>query len=149
MDELIIKIIDKATEVEAKELVIGGLTEHFGDYDATFNPDLNDIPKNYIEAGDLFFVALDNEKVVGTGALIKEKDEVGRIVRMSVDKECRGKGIAKKLIASIEKAAKDKKYKQIVLETNNDWYDAIGLYKKCGYIQFCDDGENMHFIKNI
>ncbi|GKX64752.1 GNAT family N-acetyltransferase [Inconstantimicrobium mannanitabidum] len=149
MNELIIKIVDKATERVAKELVIKGLTEHFGSYDATFNPDLESILKYYTEAGELFFVALDNEKVVGAGALIKENHEVGRIVRMSVDKECRGQGIAKKIISSIEQAAKDKNYKQIVLETNNDWYDAIGLYKSCGYIQVCDDGTDVHFTKNL
>ena len=81
--------------------------------------------------------------------LIKEENYICRIIRMSVDKEYRGKGIAKKIVTSLEKTAKDKNYKQIVLETNNDWYEAINLYKKCDYIEFRTDEESIHFIKEI
>jgi GNAT superfamily N-acetyltransferase len=148
-DDLIIKSVDQETVIEAKNLIIKGLSEHFEYYDETKNPDLNNITEDYFQTGDVFLVALNKGKVIGTGALIKDENYICRIIRMSVDKEYRGKGIAKKIVTFLEKTAKDKNYKQIVLETNNDWYEAINLYKKCGYIEFRTDEESIHFIKEI
>lgn len=149
IDNLIIKSVDQETAIEAKNLIIRGLSEHFEYYDETKNPDLNSITEDYLQTGDIFLVALNKGKVIGTGGLIKEKNYIGRVVRMSVDKEYRGKGVAKKILTFLEKTAKNKNYKQIVLETNKDWYEAISLYKKCGYIVFFLDEESVHFIKNI
>lgn len=147
-EKFVITMVDKETETQARNLIIKGLSEHFDKYDASKNPDLDNINESYIEKGYSFFVALYNGIVIGTGALIKENDSISRIVRVSVDKSYRGKGVAKKILTRLEQVAKDNGDKQIILETNNDWYDAIGLYRKCGYVEFQDD-DNIQFIKNI
>nr|WP_272509067.1 GNAT family N-acetyltransferase [Clostridium ganghwense] len=110
---------------------------------------MNNIVENYVEKGHTFLVALYNNEVIGTGALIKEKKHTGRIVRMSVDKRYRGRGVAKKILRKLEQIGRNKGYKEIVLETNNDWHKAIGLYKRFGYIECNMDEESIHFIKNL
>ncbi|MDX1415356.1 MAG: hypothetical protein R3293_14265, partial [Candidatus Promineifilaceae bacterium] len=70
----------------AKQLILGGLEEHFGCINPQLNPDLDAIQANYVERGDLFLIAEIDNRPVGTGGLIKEAPGVGRIVRVSVDK---------------------------------------------------------------
>ncbi len=53
--------------------------------------------------------------------------------RLYVKKIYRKKGIAYKLIEMIEKSAKDKGYKYMVLETGESLKKAISLYQKMGY----------------
>ena len=54
----------------AAELINSGLGEHFGVVDATMNPDLYDIEKNY--DGGEFLLALDGDRLIGTGSLVRE-----------------------------------------------------------------------------
>jgi len=30
------------------------------------------------------------------------------------------------------------------VETNNDWYDAIGLYERCGFVEYDRDAESVY-----
>ena len=60
----------------------------------------------------------------------KYDDESAEMKRLYVKKIYRKKGIAYKLI---EKSAKDKGYKYMVLETGESLKKAISLYQKMGY----------------
>lgn len=141
--------VSRETESIARDIVIEGLKERFGNYDYSKNPDIYDIYENYIEKGAAFLVGLLDNSIICTGALIKENETTGRIVRMSVDKKHRSMGFAEKMIEELEKAARKKGYGSIAIETNHDWYSAIKLYKRCGYIECGRDEESMHFIKSI
>ena len=61
---------------EVKNLVLNGLAEHWGTLDPTKNPDLNDIGLTYANAA--FLVAWQNNKVIGTGALVPKSNDTGR-----------------------------------------------------------------------
>ncbi len=118
----------------ARQLILHGLGEHFGFIDETRNPDLDNIQENYIATGATFLVAQLDERIVGTGALLEAEATIGQIVRMSVDRAYRRHGIGKTLMVHLLEVARQRKYTQVQLETNNDWYDVIDFYKSVGFV---------------
>ena len=120
-------------QVAARQLILNGLGEHYGFIDETRNPDLDNILENYIATGATFLVAQLNEQIVGTGVLLEEEPNVGRIVRMSVDHAYRRHGIGKNMMLHLIEVARQRGYTQVRLETNNDWYDVIAFYTSLGF----------------
>ena len=125
-----------------RSLILAGLGDHFEVLDPTLNPDLEDIWESYVARGGCFLVAVTGEKLVGTGALIRESASSGRIVRMSVASDQRQRGIGRLLVQELIATGQRAGYTKIVVETNDDWYGAIRLYKGCGFLQYDHrDGE--------
>lgn len=150
LNEIIYEKLNALNKGAAIETVVNGLKEHFENYDAKMNPDLENILEHYDENKErIFLVASYKGEVIATGALIKEFHNIGRIVRMSVNKVYRGRGIGRLIIAELEKLALSKGYKKILIETNHDWYEAIKLYIKCGYIKYKEKIGDVHFIKYL
>ena len=133
----------------ARKLIYEGLSERFGVIDTTLNPDLQNIVENYIKKDNIFIVGLYKGNIICTGALIKENDQTGRIVRIYVKKDYRRMGIAKYIVKVLENYGKQKKFATIVLETNDDWNSAIKLYKSCGFQKFDQSDGNIHMKKTI
>ena len=118
----------------ARQLILNGLGEHFGSIDETRNPDIDNIQGNYIVNGATFLVAELNGRIVGTGALLEQERTIGQIVRMSVDRSYRRHGIGSILMLHLLEVARQRKYRQVQLETNNDWYEVIDFYKSLGFV---------------
>ena len=95
---IIIRSFEPCDQNAARQLILTGLGEHFGFIDETRNPDLDDIVTRYIEAGHTFVVAEIRTELVGTGAVITECEDTGRLVRMSVNRKHRRKGIGRALV---------------------------------------------------
>lgn len=149
MTDMHFRPIDSATEIAARQIIIDGLTEHFGRYDGSLNPDVDGLVACYNRPGNVFLVGLVGGKVVCTGGLCKEDETTGRIVRMSVARPHRGKGCAFLMLKQLEEQAAIMGYQSIVLETNNDWDDALRLYGRWGYRVVRRDEEGTHFEKSL
>ena len=128
-----------------KRLILQGLGEHFGRINPALNPDLNDIDRNYIQAGHCFVVAKVAGEIVGTAALVSEGSGVGRIVRVTVAPAQRRAGLGRMLVEHLLETAVERGVKQVLVETNLDWYDAIRLYERCGFREYGRDEESVHF----
>ncbi|KAA0546921.1 GNAT family N-acetyltransferase [Bacillus sp. BGMRC 2118] len=144
-----ITVITSSDVDKAKELVLKGLEERFGFLDPALNPDLNDITGNYLKEGSVFLIGKENGVLVCTGALSKETQSTGRIVRMSVKSSSRGQGFARKMLHALEEFAVEYGYTRLVLETNNAWQSAIQLYGSEGFECYEDDGQISHFSKQL
>jgi GNAT superfamily N-acetyltransferase len=132
-------------QMDARQLILTGLGEHFGWIDETRNPDLNDIAAYYLARGHTFLVAESNGQIVGTGVLLTESADAGRIARMSVSRAHRRKGIGRALVLRLLEEAKRKKLVQVHIETNHGWENAIGLYRHCGFEEYKHDEDGVHF----
>jgi GNAT superfamily N-acetyltransferase len=78
-------------------------------------------------------VAYDNNQPVGCGA-IKEYDlNTMEVKRMFTLPECRGRGVATKVLNELEKWTIESGYEKCILETGKRQPEAIALYKKSGY----------------
>jgi N-acetylglutamate synthase-like GNAT family acetyltransferase len=134
---------------KAQALILQGLGEHFGRLDPTLNPDLDDIYHTYVEAGQRFMVVEINGEIAGTAALITESPGIGRIVRVTVKPNQRRAGIGRTVVQHLVQLAAEIGYKQLLVETNLDWYDAIRLYERCGFKEYDRDEEEVHFSLSI
>lgn len=147
--ELLIRPFEEHDQECARLLILSGLGEHFGYIDGSLNPDIDDIMKNYVKAGHVFLVVQSGNDIVGTGGLIIEDDGIGRLVRISVHHEHRRNGIGKAVVERLVEVGRQRGLQQIQVETNNDWYDAIALYKHLGFLEYEQDSTSIHMLRNL
>ena len=115
----------------ARDLILAGLAEHWGRLDQGVNPDLEDIGSAYGQA--VFLVAVQQSRVVGTGALIPAADASAQIVRMSVAADMRRQGVASALLQALCVQARSLGIRLLVLETTETWHEAIAFYENFGF----------------
>ena len=110
-----------------------------------------DIVKQDIEKG-VGFVLTNRETIVGYSAvLINDEPEYDKIDgkwlsngafvvfhRVAISEECLGKGLAKKIIKSIEDFALDNKIYSVKADTNFDNVAMMKTFEKCGY-SYCGE----------
>ncbi len=101
-------------------------------------------PQKIIKNGGQIFLALINGEAVGTAALIKMNESTYELAKMSVTEKHQGKSIGKKLCQAAIEYAKDKKLKNIFLESNSKLTPAINLYKKLGF-RFLPEKVSSHY----
>ncbi len=80
-----------------------------------------------------FFVARDEGRAVGCGALVVKEGGRGEIKRMIVDASARGKGVGWQILEAIEAAAREAGVFRIRLETGPESREALSLYRRAGY----------------
>lgn len=91
-------------------------------------------PQEYIiNAGGEVLFALDDDKVVGTCALIKTGENEFELAKMGVSPQAQGKHIGYQLGMYTLKAAKALGAKRIWLESNRRLAPALNLYTKLGF----------------
>src|SRR5690606_6342507 len=85
----------------------------------------------------MFFVARQDGKALGCGALIIADGGWGEVKRMWVVPEARGQGIGRRLLDAIEAAARERELASLKLEPGVKQAEAISLYRSCGFSE-CD-----------
>ena len=144
--EIEIRSFSPKDQDRAKALILDGLAEHFKVIDRTLNPDLINIVESYLRQGSLFLVAELDDDLVGTGALVAETKDTGRIVRLSVASSHRRMGIGRLITNYLVKAAYHFHFSRIVVETNDDWYDAIRFYQQSGFTEYDRHDGEVHMM---
>jgi len=146
-EEITILPFQPENQIEARNLILAGMAEHWGMLDPTRNPDLDNISLTYTDA--FFLVAWQNNKIIGTGALVPRSSGTAEIVRMSVATNRRRNGIGRRILEELCTYAKAKGYLQLVLETTETWYEVIEFYKKFGFqIDYYLNGD-VYFVLDI
>ena len=90
-------------------------------------------PGEIVDNGGQVFFALENQKVIGTVAMINSSDDRFELAKMTVQEDFRGKGIANMLMDECLKFAKENKANEIFLISNNSLTIARNLYDKYGF----------------
>lgn len=147
--DLLIRPFEARDQGAVRRLVLEGLGEHFGSIDASRNPDLNDIEASYLAPGHVFVIAQIGARLVGTGALIAAGAGIGRMVRISVSREHRRKGIGRALVEHLVETARHRGMTRVLVETLKEWDDAIGLYRSCGFLEYDCDSIDVHLVLEL
>jgi ribosomal protein S18 acetylase RimI-like enzyme len=147
--DLLIRPFEARDQEAARRLVLEGLGEHFGWIDESRNPDLDDIAASYVASGHVFIVAGIGARLVGTGALISEDKDTGRILRVGVAREHRRQGIGKALVEHLVETARHRGMTRIIVETMKEWDDAISLYRRCGFREYDRDSIDVHMVLEL
>ena len=90
-------------------------------------------PDKIIHNGGQVFFALENQKVIGTVAMINSSEDRFELAKMTVQEDFRGKGIANLLMDECLKFAKENKANEIFLISNDSLTIARNLYDKYGF----------------
>ena len=142
-----IRSFRRQDQQRVRDLIQQGLGEHFGWIDETANPDLDDIAATY--GDEVFLVAWRGDELVGTGALVREAEGVGRIVRMSVAGEYQRRGIGTRILDRLIEAARDRDYRRVVLETTETWDEVIAFYTRYGFGLVEHRDGDAHFVLEL
>lgn len=98
-------------------------------------PDLLQIPQFYQTKKGNFWIALDNQQVVGTIALIDIDNNQAALRKMFVKDTYRGKekGIAESLLKELINWCKKKNICEVYLGTQSNFFAAHRFYEKNGF----------------
>ena len=103
------------------------------------------LPKNEpLTARSIFLIARVRDEPVGCAALRPLDAITGEIRRMYVVRSARRRGIARCLLAELERIAIDFGYGAVRLETGNRQPEAIALYESCGFHRIPPYGPHVH-----
>ena len=103
----------------------------------SINPDLLDIKTNYIDKGDMFWIALgENNRVIGCVGYETIKPLEARIHRLYIKPELKRQGIGSALLETLVKYVKEKGYNKLSIHTGDEKYQESKLfYKAKGFIE--------------
>ncbi len=82
-----------------------------------------------------FFVARNEGQIVGCCALVEAGDGTAEIKRMFVDPQARGLSIGKLMMQALISRGQGRGLSAIRLETGISQPEAIGLYRKSGFVE--------------
>jgi putative acetyltransferase len=130
----IIDIIDYRNEYKSvfRELNLEWLN-HYGLAESHDLEILDDPKATILDNGGVIYLATFDGIIVGSAALMKERESVYELVKMGVKKEYRGKGISRLLIDKCLSKARELNAKKIILFSNHKLQTAIGIYEKYGF----------------
>ena len=91
-------------------------------------------PENYIikPGGTIFFVQQD-DRIIGTIALMKMEDGIYELSKMAVIPEAQGQKIGQQLMSHTLDFARKEGWKKLVIYSNRKLKNAIYIYKKYGF----------------
>lgn len=96
-------------------------------------PDLLDIPLFYQKNGGEFWIAVENDKVIGTIALMNYGGGNGVLKKFFVDKNYRSKRVGYALYMKLEQFSRENKIHTIVLDTPSVAKESHRFYERSGF----------------
>jgi ribosomal protein S18 acetylase RimI-like enzyme len=105
-------------------------------YNLTEAPDLmvlDDPQGTILDRGGYIWLAMADNKPVGSAALMKEHEGEYELAKMAVTAAYRGRGISKQLIETCLDKAKEIGAKKISLFSNHQLLTALKLYERYGF----------------
>ncbi|WP_246611922.1 GNAT family N-acetyltransferase [Agarivorans aestuarii] len=129
--------IDASHNQAVKQIIQQGGREFgaIGDGFGPSDPEVEAMSLNYSEPQRGYWVALQNDCVVGCGG-IAEFDNVSKtceLRKLFVSPQCRGQGLGKALTEHCLQEAKRRGYQQCYLDTLSSMHSAIALYQSLGF----------------
>lgn len=97
--------------------------------------DIENLPDSYGKIGDVFFVAAEGKKLIGTVAIKKEDERCALLRRLFVDPQYRNQQIGMHLIERAIQFCHDVGYKELIFKTTSHMKGAIKLCQKKGFVQ--------------
>ena len=106
----------------------------------TINPDLLDIQANYFNRGDLFWIAIHEERVIGCIGYSRTEDPKEAFLhRLFVKASEKHKGIGTKLLQTAENEMRRQGITVSLVhlgEPKEQWFESYAFYPKNGYQEY-------------
>src|SRR5690348_8512791 len=106
-------------------------------FDGGFDPGLSVSawPNELTPPSGLLILGRLQGRPVGCGALKFHKKEPAELKRMWIAESVRGLGVGRRLLAELERHAREAGVEVLRLETNRALFEAIHLYRRSGYVE--------------
>ena len=108
--------------------------------------DVDNFQQAYNKNRGLFLVALDDEKVVGTGAIKKMEEDSAELKRLWLLEEYHGQKIGYQIVLHLLDFAHTQGYRRLRLQTSEKQIRAIQFYKQLGFYEIPSYRESMDNI---
>jgi ribosomal protein S18 acetylase RimI-like enzyme len=97
--------------------------------------DTSDLVRPEEVSGDAgaFFVAYEEDRPVGCGALRRLEDGVGEIRHVWVHPDARRLGLARRILDALEREGRRRAFDVVRLDTHAVLTEAQAMYRACGY----------------
>jgi putative acetyltransferase len=109
--------------------------------------DVENFQQAYNENGGIFLVAMDDDKIIGTGALRHLDGYIAELRRMWLLEPYRGQKVGYRITQELFKLAREKGYKRVRLQTNYVQTEALAFYRKLGFTEIPsyrpEDGDDL------
>lgn len=130
------------------ELNVEWLETYF--YVEEFDKEVLGNPETYIiNPGGHIFFALENEKIVGTVALMPYEKNCYELTKMAVDPKERGRKIGQQMIKYCIDFSKKQEISKLILYSNTILENAIHIYRKYGFKEIPMEKNNPYQRGNI
>jgi putative acetyltransferase len=106
--------------------------------------DMDNLQTHYFDNSGLFLAALDDDKLIGTGAIRKLDGNTAELKRFWLLDEYHGQGIGFRLVKLLFNFAGAQGFQYIRLQTSPQQTRAIAFYKRLGFVEipcYNDDKE--------
>jgi GNAT superfamily N-acetyltransferase len=97
--------------------------------------DMDQVEVQYFQNDGLFLAALDDDTLIGSGAIRKLDTETAELKRMWLLESHHGKGIGYQVIKRLFEFARSKGYTRIRLQTSSEQTRAFAFYKRLGFYE--------------
>jgi len=97
--------------------------------------DMDNLQTHYFDNGGLFLAALDENKLIGSGAIRKLDEATAELKRIWLSEEYHGQGIGFQLVTLLFNFAHAQGYRHIRLQTSPQQTRAIAFYKRIGFME--------------
>lgn len=102
----------------------------------SINPDLLDVKTNYLDKGDMFWIALNGARVIGCVGYETINPSEARVHRLYIKPELRRQGVGSALMQTLEKYIRGKGYTKISIHTGDEKYwESKLFYKAKGFVE--------------
>jgi N-acetylglutamate synthase-like GNAT family acetyltransferase len=108
-------------------------------------PDLLNIPLYYEKSGGEFWIAVDNEEVIGTIAFMNYGNGNGVLKKFFVRADWRGRKLGLALYQTLMKCVKKSGYRQLLLDTPSVAKASHRFYEKAGFLQISKNELPFHY----
>ncbi|MBD2516437.1 GNAT family N-acetyltransferase [Nostoc sp. FACHB-973] len=102
-------------------------------------------PLDFSLPGSVFVIGWIQRQAIACGAVVPLAQEIGEIKRLFVESPWRGRGVAKAVLADLERRAEIFGYRKLWVETGIYQPTAIRLYETAGYQHIAPYG---HYVGN-
>lgn len=135
----------KISDTLAIQQLINKILNEYGFSSNPNSPIDEDLTRIQEVYGNNFWVAIDNNQIVGTVAFHEVSQTIAKLKRMFVKKDYRGKHIGLALLEKAVEEIKKQGYQEIILNTSPRMKRAHAFYERFGFEKVGEDKDRFHY----
>ena len=108
--------------------------------------DVDNFQREYVENRGLFLVVMDDEKLVGTGAIKRLEENIAELKRLWLLEEYHGQRIGYQVVLQLLDFARAHGYEKVRLQTSQKQERAVRFYTRLGFYKIPSYRESMDDI---